>query len=151
MSDSRQLSGSGLWRMGLYASQGNDGSGPRLNYTEQILDARAAGIPLASGSPLSISSLQTEFDIGSLGCSEFTHLCAEFAQGDSPSPGFKFEILGGGRTITECLEVECAAGRTLCNAQDTYMHLLALAAAPHTSHMLYVQPISQLLCAFQQM
>ncbi|XP_038058442.1 uncharacterized protein LOC119729773 [Patiria miniata] len=113
MSDSRQLSGSGLWRMGLFASQNGDGTGPRLNYTEQILDARAAGTPLATNYPLSIGGVQTEFDIGSLGCAEFTHLCAEFSQGENPSPGFKFEVSGSGEMITKCMEVECAADVTL--------------------------------------
>lgn len=109
--DSRQLSGSGLWRLGLYGSGNNNGTGPRLNYTEQVLDARAASTSLPSGYPLSLRSVQTEFDIGSLGCSEFTHICAEFTQGENPSPEFKFEISWGRDVITECIEVECAAGK----------------------------------------
>ena len=109
-SDSRQLSGTGLWRMGIYASQNRNGTGPRLHYTEQVLDPRAASTSLSSGSLLFLRSVQTEFDISTLGCLEFTHLCAEFTQGDNPSPEFKFEVAGGGNVITECIEVECSAG-----------------------------------------
>ena len=112
---SRSLEGEGLWRMGLFGSGNRDGSGTRSVYKEQILnEANMATGMAGNGASMSIKPIETDFDIGTVGCVEgIDYLCAEFTKGSMPDPDFKFDIVGRrpeeGNTFTSCKRQECLA------------------------------------------
>ena len=113
----REVSGSGLWRMGMFGSRNADGSGERFNYKRQTLDTRQGGTTLAENSDLSIPGATTEFELGSVGCNDFGYVCVEFTGGDDPIPPYFFRTEGStsdrpeDNVLVECKEQECLSGR----------------------------------------
>ncbi len=113
---SRSLAGQGLWRFGMYGSKNRDGSGDRLGYKEQILsEANQATGMAGNGQSMAIDGINTQFDIGSIGCTDYDYICAEFTKGPMPEPDFKFEIQGRrpeeGNTFTDCKKQECLSSK----------------------------------------
>ena len=113
--DSRGLTGSGLWKVGFWGSQNADGSGAQSDYRSQILSGAGAGTALVQGRTLELSDIETSFDIASMGCGDYSYMCLEFGQGDSPSPAFKYNVLGrgdgsGDQMLQSCVEVQCNKG-----------------------------------------
>ncbi|XP_072174093.1 uncharacterized protein [Diadema setosum] len=110
-----ELTGSGLWRMGMYGSRNADGSGERFGYVPQALSAAEAGTTLGANSPLEFMNVETDFEIGSIGCNDFGYVCLEFTGGDDPQPSYFFRVDGAvdgskeANTLTRCREQECLA------------------------------------------
>ncbi|XP_072166826.1 uncharacterized protein [Diadema setosum] len=108
-----ELSGSGLWRMGMYGSRNADGTGERFGYVPQTLNTGEAGTTLQDSSPLGLMNVETDFEIGSVGCNDFGYLCLEFTGGDNPTPNYAFRVDGAvdrskeANTLTRCREQEC--------------------------------------------
>ncbi|XP_022088423.1 uncharacterized protein LOC110978061 isoform X2 [Acanthaster planci] len=106
--DSRELSGSGLWRMDLFGSSNMDGTGPRKLVKTQILDQGGQATPLSSpGNPIQFSDVSTSFPIEEVGCPNLPYLCLEFKRGDSPNPDYKFGTADGGDSLIKCREEKC--------------------------------------------
>ena len=112
-----ELSGSGLWRMGLYGSKSADGSGDRFGYVSQTLSSAQAGTTLNANSALQIDDAVTDFEIGSVGCNDYGYTCVEFTGGDDPDPNYFFRVEGAidaskeANTITKCKEQECLSSK----------------------------------------
>ncbi|XP_030828654.1 uncharacterized protein LOC575485 isoform X1 [Strongylocentrotus purpuratus] len=111
--DNPTLSGNGLWTMGLYGSRTPDGLGDKYGYVPQTLSWPQQGTTLDEGVPLELMDVETDFEIGSVGCNEFGYVCVEFTGGDNPSPNYFFRKEGAtdnsraSNTITKCKEQEC--------------------------------------------
>lgn len=109
---SRGVSGACLWKVNMFGSRNNDGSGARQPLSSQILDSYEAAIPLSPGGPLYFENLQADFDVSQLGCGEIGYLCLEFTQCDTPNPDFSFEASDGGESIVKCQAENCRGGPT---------------------------------------
>lgn len=80
---SRSLEGDGLWRLAMFGSDNPRGSGPRIGEQTQVMDEIQASTTFTPGQPLDVDGITTNFDIGSVGCTdELTHVCVEFTRGD---------------------------------------------------------------------
>ena len=113
----REVSGNGLWRMGLFGSKNADGSGQRFNYQRQTLDRTKSGTTLQEDSDLSLPEVTTQFEIGSVGCNDFGYVCVEFTGGDDPNPAYFFRVEGStssrpeDNTLVECKRQECLSSK----------------------------------------
>ena len=102
--------------MGMWGSQNRDGSGQRNGYKENILSEGNMAMGMAgNGETMEIGGIMTDFDVGSIGCSEYGYICSEFTKGVMPEPDFKFEIEGSRpedeQIFTDCKEQECLASK----------------------------------------
>ncbi|XP_033624155.1 uncharacterized protein LOC117287759 isoform X2 [Asterias rubens] len=103
------ISGRNLWKMGIYGSRFEDGSGPRLGYVPQLLDEAQASTTFAAGKAI-VMSVVAEFDVAAVGCSRYQFLCLEFTKGDSPQPPFPFTGNSGpeeNSVFVACKQVPC--------------------------------------------
>nr|XP_054751416.1 collagen alpha-1(I) chain-like [Lytechinus pictus] len=109
------LSGSGLWRMGVFGSRNLQGSGDKFGYVSQTLSLPQQGITLEENSYLEVMDAVTDFEIGSVGCNDYGYICVEFTGGDSPNPNYFFRVAGAidssraANTLVTCKEQECLA------------------------------------------
>ena len=111
--DSRQLQGTGLWKMNLFGSRNADGSGQRMPERTQILDGYNAAKALPTGGPLEFDNMITNFPIEDIGCADYKHLCLEFTKGDYPDPRYSFRTTGPGDSIISCKPADCGGNVTL--------------------------------------
>ena len=112
--NSRDVSGTNLWELGIYGSKNPDGSGERFNYRDQILDSTQAGTPLDGDRPFFLDNIQTVFDAGSVGCTEYQYLCVDFKKGRSPSTDFTLQIGDtNDQTLTSCKQMACDSSECL--------------------------------------
>ena len=111
--DSRNVEGTGLWRMGMYGSTNEEGTGEKRAYVNQVLDPFGAGKSLEGGVDLAFNQLEAQFRIDELGCSEYKFLCLEFAKGYGSDPNFAFRAEDGSDRITKCKPEECR-GEKVC-------------------------------------
>ena len=86
------ITGDGLWRIGLYASDDSDPLGPKYRYQTQILSDEQQSIPLHPDAPLTISGINAKFNVNGLGCGQLNFICIEFTKGDSPQPDFQMPL-----------------------------------------------------------
>lgn len=108
--DSTPTSGTGLWRLGLYGSTRSDGSGPRFNYVEQVLNEKEAAYDF-TGSEIDYTEGLAMFDVAAIGCTEYVYACMEFTKGPSPNPDFFFGVVPSGDVLTLCKDSPCLAGK----------------------------------------
>ncbi|KAJ8019767.1 hypothetical protein HOLleu_41489 [Holothuria leucospilota] len=113
--ESANKKGEGLWRVGLFGSANEDGSGARFSEISQTLTEDEASTP-KKGIKLPIEGIEADFEIGSIGCiEEASYVCVEFAQGDNPDPPFTMTIeyarQGGAEldSMILCKPQECSA------------------------------------------
>ncbi|PIK42192.1 hypothetical protein BSL78_20957 [Apostichopus japonicus] len=111
--DSANKKGEGLWRVGMFGSESPDGDGDRYGDVYQTLNEEKA-TTAKKGTELVIDDIATEFEIGTIGCTEVRYICVEFAQGDDPDPPFTMNVESSrGDTSTTslvtCKEHECSA------------------------------------------
>lgn len=110
--NSRDITGNDLWEMGLYGSKNPDGSGEKFNYEDQILSPEQAGTPLDGDTPFFLDNIDTNFDVGSVGCTDFRYLCVDFKKGRNPSTDFTFQIGDTAEnTITSCKRMACDSSK----------------------------------------
>ena len=106
--NSRNLDdGENLWRVGMYGSQNDQGTGEKRGYVSQVLDPFNSGKSLEGGMPLEFNAIEADFPMDQLGCTDFKFLCLEFTKGYGANPDFKFEVEGGGDRIVKCKPEEC--------------------------------------------
>ncbi|XP_072021184.1 uncharacterized protein [Amphiura filiformis] len=98
------ISGDGLWRVGVFGSQRENGDEPRESYKRQVLNQLQANQAL-SESPL-VFDVQTTIDMREMGCGAFKFLCIEFSKGDEPAPDFRMP-LNGRDSLISCQNVPC--------------------------------------------
>lgn len=103
------VSGSGLWRLGMYGSRNADGRGDQYQRVYQTLTDAQQDQALV-GDRLDFVDAFGEMDITGIGCGEFTFLCFDFAKGSDPSTDFKFVSLKGSdkTTFTLCTRRPCS-------------------------------------------
>ena len=107
MPGSDVINGRGLWRIGLFGSpSANGSSGDRFNYVRQLLSPSESSQNAGPSTKLTFPSLITQFDVLSLGCTEFKYLCIEIAKGDNPQPDFVFHN-DAQKPIILCRKVSC--------------------------------------------
>lgn len=116
--DSANKKGEGLWRVGMFGSESPDGDGDRYGDVYQTLNEEKA-TTAKKGTELVIDDIATEFEIGTIGCTEVRYICVEFAQGDDPDPPFTMNVESSrGDTSTTslvtCKEHECSARKSRC-------------------------------------
>ncbi|XP_038058584.1 uncharacterized protein LOC119729863 [Patiria miniata] len=105
--DSRDLEGSGLWKMNLFTSRNADGSGQRQSEQSQILDGAGQATPAPAGGPIAFDDVNTRFPMEDLGCGEYGYICLEFEKGVYANPRYKFETTGPGDTLIDCKAADC--------------------------------------------
>eukprot|EP00057_Strongylocentrotus_purpuratus_P020317 XP_011674791.1 PREDICTED: uncharacterized protein LOC100893890 isoform X2 [Strongylocentrotus purpuratus] len=107
------LSGDGLWRMGLFGSRNEQGTGDRFSYVSQTLNRPQQGTTLNPDAPLEFQAVETDFEMGSIGCNEYGYICVEFTGAENPIPNFFFRVEDAvdaskeANTLTSCREQEC--------------------------------------------
>ena len=108
-----QVSGNRLWRVGIFGSKNEDGTGARLGYRGQILDRQTASVSLTPGSYLEMTDIPTRFDFTKLGCElDFQFFCVEFGKGYRAEPDFNLRVENRRvSSLIECKEVECKKGK----------------------------------------
>ncbi|XP_022084270.1 uncharacterized protein LOC110975788 [Acanthaster planci] len=89
---SEVITGDGLWRVGIYASDDSNPYGPKYRYQKQILSVEQQSIPLHPDAPLEIFGVNVRFNVQSLGCGQLNYICIEFTKGDSPRPDFQLPL-----------------------------------------------------------
>ncbi|XP_072044608.1 uncharacterized protein [Amphiura filiformis] len=85
------VEGTGLWKVGMWVSANDDGSGERVGYKEQVLTHGQAGQtiqrpPFFGGYQFTIPGIEYAFYSTNATCAQMTYLCMEFGKGDSPDP-----------------------------------------------------------------
>lgn len=101
---SDEIRGRGLWRVGVFGSRNQDGSGQRRNEVPDILSDSAASTPLIPGRDLVLPA-NYDLNLQGIGTGEdFPYFCMEFAKGDSPNPDFELPITGG--SIVSCSSMQ---------------------------------------------
>ncbi|PIK42191.1 hypothetical protein BSL78_20956 [Apostichopus japonicus] len=110
--DSVDRKGENMWRVGVFASANEDGSGPRIDQVYQTLDEAGASTA-KKGSNLELADVSTNFEIGTVGCTpESSYVCVEFAKVDNPDPDFTLGIESGlvsesGDSLIKCKPQKC--------------------------------------------
>ncbi|XP_033625444.1 uncharacterized protein LOC117288629 isoform X2 [Asterias rubens] len=107
--ESRELEGTGLWKMNLFGSRNADGSGQRMPERSQILDGYNQARPLPAGGPVKFDDVVANFPIEDIGCNDFKHICLEFTQGDYPNPQYAFRTADDKESIIDCKPAKCRA------------------------------------------
>ena len=112
----RELSGDGLWRLGLFGSRSPDGIGERHDFIHQTLNDDKASQMIESGKNLDLADINTQFDAGALGCTDFKYVCVEFAKGDNAEPDFSFTVANkrseyAEEKIVSCKPAPCEASK----------------------------------------
>ena len=113
-STSSSVSGNRLWRLGIFGSKNEEGTGERFNYVRQTLPAADANMPLVDGNDIKYADAMAEFDIAAIGCNGFNYACMELTKGDKPSPDFTHSVLDdedGDDILTLCEMATCRAGK----------------------------------------
>ncbi|XP_022088425.1 uncharacterized protein LOC110978062 isoform X2 [Acanthaster planci] len=105
--ESRELEGTGLWKMNLFGSRNADGSGQRQPQRTQILDPYNQAKALPAGGPVQFNDVNTRLAMEDLGCGDFQYLCLEFEKGDYADPRYSFRTAGPGDSIINCKSVDC--------------------------------------------
>ncbi|XP_072045330.1 uncharacterized protein [Amphiura filiformis] len=85
------VEGTGLWKIGMWASANDDGSGERKGYKEQVLSEKQAAIPAVrppffGGFEVTFPDIEYALDGSKATCTQMAYLCAEFGKGDAPVP-----------------------------------------------------------------
>ncbi len=103
---SRDVIGTGLWKLSMYESNTNGSFGEHGNRIAQVLPTSEQSKPLIQGRPLKFVNLRGQFDISAIGCDrEYRYLCVDFTKGERPVPDFKFTSLQADETkITACVD-----------------------------------------------
>ena len=123
--DTRDLSGEGLWRLGLFGSQNPDGSGQRHDYIHQTLNQDQSNSMITSGENLDLTDISTQFDAGTIGCTDFQYICVEFAKGENAEPDISFKVANhrsdsGGEEMISCKPAPCKASKnSYCYTLET--------------------------------
>ena len=107
----QNVEGKGLWQLNLFASRNEDGSGDRSGLKQQILEEPTASQPLVGGTPLNLLNVRTEFDLGTVGCTDYMYLCLEFTKGRIPKPPYHMFITTGAPTLISCQLPPCQSGK----------------------------------------
>ncbi len=91
--NSRSISGDGLWKLSIFGSRTETPDDEdRFGLVKQTLNPAQAGTELFSGRDLTINNVETMFDIGSIGCTDYEYVCLEFTKGDDPVPEYSFRV-----------------------------------------------------------
>ena len=112
-SSSRSVSGTGLWRLGIFGSKNDKGTGDRFNYVRQTLKPVDADMPLVNGNDIKFAEAMAEFDIAAIGCNGFNYACMELTKGEEASPDFTQSVLNDDvdNILTLCEMTTCRAGK----------------------------------------
>ncbi|XP_033116355.1 uncharacterized protein LOC117116426, partial [Anneissia japonica] len=103
---SNDISGTALWRVGMFGSRNSDGSGQRLPVADQILPSRYQSIPYKNKVPLQFTNIRGTQDMRGMYCTDFRYLCVEFGKNRNPIPDFNF-YAGDSETLTSCQSIPC--------------------------------------------
>ena len=121
------LSGSDLWKLGLFGSKKGDGSGVRLGELQQLLSSEQVALEYNAGETLRYDNMRQKFDLGLLGCKAYRYLCLEFGQAKRPDPEFNFYTGPGTPTLITCEEQPCRSGKKRVDSLFyCYPHILFL-------------------------
>lgn len=104
-SSSDIITGSGLWRVGVFGSKVESGVEPRTSYQRQVLNQLHTSQPLGGSAPTTFD-IQTQMDMREMGCGPYKYFCVEFAKGDNPQPDFNIP-LNGGVSLVNCQHIPC--------------------------------------------
>ncbi|XP_072024307.1 uncharacterized protein [Amphiura filiformis] len=98
--------GTGLWKLSMYGSKNNDGTGEQFDRIDQLLSRSQQDMPLVNGEALDFVHMKGELEISAIGCDKaFRYLCLDFAKGDRPTPDFSFMSLqSDGSKVTACYD-----------------------------------------------
>ncbi|XP_072044610.1 uncharacterized protein [Amphiura filiformis] len=80
------VEGTGLWKVGMWVSANDDGSGERVGYKEQVLSNTIRRPPLFGGFEAIFPDIEYALDGTNATCTQMTYLCVEFGKGDAPVP-----------------------------------------------------------------
>ena len=124
-----KLSGFGLWRMGIFGSMNEDGTGDRFGYISQVLNSTQAAAPISEDN----LDLQVVIDflIADVGCNSYRYTCIEFARGRQPFPMYRFRTdsaLSNSDTTVICGEQDCIRGTDyflICIALRLFIYRVA--------------------------
>lgn len=95
--------------MNLFGSGTKTGKGKRFELQEQIATAQMAGATLGASKSVVFSGMETEIDIGAIGCGDVPFLCLEFRKGERPKPNYV--MIMEGDSLISCKRRDCESGK----------------------------------------
>lgn len=115
--DTRDISGDRLWRLGLFGSTSQNGTGPKYDEVYQVLTEEAMSKSVIDGRPVEFGTMDTQFEIGTIGCVEgLDYVCIELAKNTDPEPDYVMLIEENGsfdaKSLVSCKEQECFASKS---------------------------------------
>ena len=99
------VSGSNLWRVGMFGSSKPDGRGRRRGYQTQVLGQPQMDQTLETDSDLAFTNTQVNFDMTGLQCKDVKYLCTELQKNPDAMPDYTFEAVPNERILTSCTEL----------------------------------------------
>ena len=104
------ISGDDLWRMTAFGSGNFDGSGRRYNERAQVLNNFQQDLGVGAGEELNFDTIDFNFDMTELSCSEVKYICLELEKNPQSSVDFSLSSKDG---LTRCVELDCEGMFTL--------------------------------------
>ncbi|XP_072042842.1 uncharacterized protein [Amphiura filiformis] len=116
------LSGSGLWRLAMYGSTNEEGTGEQFQRVENALSSSQQGLSLTGAQDITYNNAEGEIDVVAIGCNEYKFICFDYMQGESPRPAYTFRTLqqADPTKYTVCIPKDCEAGVTVSGLQVGY-------------------------------
>ncbi|KAJ8019980.1 hypothetical protein HOLleu_41785 [Holothuria leucospilota] len=143
---SRNVSGSDLWQVSLFGSQSPEGDGERFGEEEQVLRHQQASQMIQKDNKLPFREASAFFDIASIGCQNFTHICVEFQSSPYRSVNFSMIVLSESgppkSSILSCQPRECDAKVTFDELQVALNSKVLIEGAPDQPVMVDIEAIA---------
>ena len=122
-SESTLIEGSGLWKVGVFASRSQNGAGQKLGYQEQVLSDAMQGQPLEPPANLAFGQMPVNFDMRGISCSDAQYLCTKLSKNDNPMPEYTFKADPSDRVLTRCIDI-----RDRCVGKDCHGYFMLMPA-----------------------
>ncbi|XP_071822533.1 uncharacterized protein [Apostichopus japonicus] len=112
--DTRDISGARLWRLGLFGSMSQNGTGQKFDEVYQVLSDEGMSKPVINQMPVEFGTFTTQFEIGTIGCVEgLDYVCIELTKNADPEPDYVMLIERNGgfdaKSLVSCKPQECSA------------------------------------------
>ncbi|XP_071941984.1 uncharacterized protein [Antedon mediterranea] len=104
---SNDIDGISLWRVAMFGSRNPDGSGRRMDISDQILPVIHQSASFSKTVPLQFTGIRGQEDMRGMYCTDIRFLCIEFGKHRKPNPDFNFYAGPDSDTLSSCQEIPC--------------------------------------------
>ena len=100
------VEGNGLWKVGMFASSSETGSGRKLGYQEQVLSEAMQATTLNPPANLEFAAVDANFDMRGISCEDARYMCVKLSKNDDPDPNYIFKADPSERVLTRCIDIQ---------------------------------------------